>query len=182
MQKSKKIICIFIFSLLGIIALLVTYGQSKTMFEKVKKIPLIGCLYSYNFPPADYYVPLVRVPLQGIDKIDAQCQYSGRYDIHIVNVKTNLLENANIAIKISFRNKNSGEVYWETEKDKPCLLAYTSKDGCEGFRYWYDAFVSPSDVPINIPMSIIIECCGDIENFLHCHPEAVIEVRKSFDK
>ena len=37
MQKSKKIICIFIFSLLGIIALLVTYGQSKTMFEKVKK-------------------------------------------------------------------------------------------------------------------------------------------------
>ena len=63
-KKFKK------FSYLGALALpfivlgmLLMKISPEQRFELLRSIPLIGWFYAYSFPPADYSLPIVSVPL-----------------------------------------------------------------------------------------------------------------------
>lgn len=157
--------------------------RQRDLFECVKSIPLLGWLIAYNFPPSDYCTPVVRIPVDcGESKVNVVFPYTGRYDVHIVNIWSNVVANADVSIELVIGDKHNDRVVWRMLKDKPMLLVYESMDGVNGFRYWYDAFVVPKDIPVNIPLCMSIMCHGNVEGLLRNHPNAVIEVRKSFDK
>ena len=150
----------------------------------VEKIPILGWIVAYNFPPRDYYLPVAHFPLAaGKLKQTVICKYRGRYDIHIVGVKSNAVERSDVSIMAEAVDK-SGKSIWRNIRSSSALFKYFSSRGNreEEYRYFYLTFSAPEDVPCNTPFVLSICCNGAVSELLQHVPNATIEVVKVFDK
>ena len=188
MQMSKKKmrrlfeICGVLF--LFVLILVVCVRKYDALFDGITRIPVLGWIVAYNFPPRDYYLPVVHCPLAaGNIKQTVVCKYSGRYDIHIVGVKSNSVEHCDVSIMAEAAD-GLGKSIWRDGRSSSELFKYfSSRDNCdEGYRYFYLTFRVPEDVPCNAPFELSIRCEGAIDELLQCVPEARVEVVKVFDK
>ena len=151
------------------------------VFNVVVRIPIVGWIVEYNFPPSDFYVPLTSIPVCfGSHTLPFMCKYAGRYEIDIIGVDADEMERSGV------------EMNWHVEDVKGQRL----RDGSGGgsfalasghdmrseYRYCYDIFFVPSDLPIKTPLRMSVECAGAIDKFVRRFPQAKIVIVKSFDK
>jgi len=154
------------------------------LFDRMARIPILGWIVAYNFPPKDYYLPVAHFPLAvGKFKQTVICKYGGRYDIHIVGVKSNAVERSEVSIMAEAIDK-SGKAIWRNSRSSSELFKYFSSRGNrdEEHRYFYLTFSAPEDVPCNTPFELSICCNGAVGELLQHAPDAMVEVVKVFDK
>ena len=188
MQMSKKEIR-HICEICGVLFLLVMISvvcvrKYDALFDSITRMPVLGWIVAYNFPPRDYYLPVVHCPLAaGKITQTAVCKYSGRYDIHIVGVKSNSVEHCDVSIMAEAAD-GLGKSIWRDSRSSSELLKYFSScDNCdEGYRYFYLTFRVPEDIPLNTPFELSIYCHGAVDGLLKHVPGAMVEVVKVFDK
>ena len=188
MQMSKKEmrrlleICGVLF--LSVVILAGCVRRYDALFDSMARIPILGWIVAYNFPPRDYYLPVAHFPLAaGKFKQTVICKYRGRYDIHIVGVKSNAVERSDVSIIAEAVDK-SGKSIWGNSRSSSELFKYFSSRGnCdEEYRYFYLTFSAPEDVPYNTPFELSICCDGAVNKLLQYVPNAMVEVVKVFDK
>lgn len=154
------------------------------LFDCMARIPILGWIVAYNFPPSDYYLPIAHFPLaEGKFKQTVICKYRGRYDIHIVGVKSNAVERSDVSIMAEAVDE-SGKSIWRNSRSSSELFKYFSSRGNrdEEYRYFYLTFSAPEDVPCNTPFELSICCNGAVDELLQHVPNATVEVVKVFDK
>ena len=94
------------------------------LFDSMARIPILGWIVAYNFPPRDYYLPVAHFPLAaGKLKQTVICKYRGRYDIHIVGVKSNAVERSDVSIMAEAVDK-SGKSIWRNIRSSSALFKY----------------------------------------------------------
>lgn len=152
-----------------------------SLFDFIKSVPLVGLVVSYNFPPHDYYDPVLEFPIQEKDfEGVVSFKYKGRYDVQVANVSTPQLYHSGVSLEVVIYDKDSTPI-WHSSASDSKLFAYGSAD-CSGYRYVYGSLSVPEDVPAKECFRVSISCAGRIEEFLSLHPNAVVQIRKCFDK
>ena len=185
MQASKKIIFIVLI-ILGFSVLAQKVGYCH-IFPVLKEIPLLGFLVEYNFPPIDYYEPTLQIPLKNGDfTAEIVLKYKGGYDVHLINVFTKELEKSEICLEFSILNIKGEVLYTNITNNSPLFPYFDPNKSSEynknNYRYQYCRFSTRyNKIPIKEKLYIKIKCSGAIEQFLKCHPNACIEIAKSFD-
>lgn len=186
MQERKikmALSCSFaICMVLSVIGICLNYQR---VFNIVKSIPCVGWIIEYNFPPQDYYVPIVDIPLsKGVSYAEFVCKYNGRYDIQIANITKDKFYKSGISLKVMVSKANKSNVIWSGGDTNSTQFIYYPNENSEEneFRYWYDAFRVPEKIPLNTKMRLTVICSGDVSAFLTEHKNAHIQVRKVFDK
>ncbi len=177
-EKTK--IKIFIFALLLLICVIIfkqTDCYSNYVFPVLKKIPLVGLLTAYNFPPSDYYDSMVLLPIdQGEMLSTFRCKYEGRYQMRIKNVQFNSFRYSGVSV--------CGEI---DSMDGNSFLRFNDANSelfiCDdGYNYHYTHFFVPEEVPLNTPLRIKIHFSGEIDRLLKMNPNAMFELLKWSDK
>ena len=171
-----------------LICVVVTLGTCCTMvvkydslFDFIKSVPLLGLIVSYNFPPSGYYDPILQFPVQE-RKFESlvSFKYKGRYDVQIANVTTPQLYHSGVSLKVLIYDKDS-TLIWHSSVVDSRLFSYSSTD-YNGYRYVYGTLFVPKDVPVKESCRVSVSCTGGLENFLSLYPDAVVQIRKCFDK
>lgn len=158
-----------------------TVVRYDSLFVFIKSVPLLGLIVSYNFPPSDYYNPVLQFPVQERDfEGSVSFKYKGRYDVQIANVTTSQLYHSGVSLKVSIYDKDSALI-WHSSVADSRLFAYGSAD-YNGYRYVYGTLFVPKDVPVKEGCRVSVSCAGEIEDFLSLHPDAVVQIMKCFDK
>jgi len=169
------------FAALLLSALLFVILEWHNVFNIIVRIPIIGWFVEYNFPPSDFYVPIACIPIcSNQHKLSFVCKYAGRYELDIVGVDTDEMDHSGV------------EINWYVEDSKGQKLrdgkgcgSFVLASGHElkiGYRYCYDIFAVPRDLPAKTALWMCIECGGEIEKFTSRFPQARIVVVKCFDK
>ena len=177
----KGVMFLFAFCATVIVAgICLDYGR---VFDLLKSIPFVGGIIAYNFPPQDYYVPVVDMPLsKGECQVDFVCKYKGRHDFQIANISKDKFYDSGISIKLTISEMDGNNVIWSGGKDNSEQFAYYPNEGERGYRYWYDAFTAPDEIPLKTKMRLTVICDGDVASFIREHENAHIQVIKAFDK
>ena len=152
-----------------------------SLFDLIKSVPLLGLVVSYNFPPSDYYEPVLQFPVHAKEfKGIVSFKYEGRYDVQIANVNTPQLYHSGVSLKVQIYDKCS-TLIWHSSVVDSRLFAYGPAD-YNGYRYVYGTLFVPKDVPAKEWCRVTVSCTGGLEEFLSSHPDAVVQIRKCFDK
>lgn len=184
MQERKVIkgvaFLLALFATVTIAGICLDYGR---VFDLLKSIPFAGGIIAYNFPPQDYYVPVVDMPLsKGECQVDFICKYKGRYDFQIANISKDKFYDSGISIKLTISKMDGNNVIWSGGKDNSEQFDYYPNGDKREYRYWYDAFMVPDEIPLKTKMRMTVICDGDVASFLGEHEDAHIQVIKVFDK
>lgn len=151
------------------------------VFQKLYRCPLIGIVITYNFPPEDYYVPRVSLPLQeGEMSAPLTCKYEGSYEVNIVNFKTYNCEQFDMRICVSISDGLGHLVYTNVQSKAETLTGYT-RDGVWRPRLCYGIFECPEDVPTGRLLTVKIVGEDGVEAFVRKNPHAMIVVKKTFN-
>ncbi len=183
MQMSKKTkIMIFTFMLLILIGFIIFKPKdcySAYVYPILAKIPQVGYLTTYNFPPEDYYTPIVSLPInQGEQIVKIKFKYKGRYDLWITNIHSNSPWNSGICVRGQIVHQN-GELYFDFRNEDVKLYGY-EHHGIN--KYFCDGFLTPKDVPLNTEVLLKVRFGGNIWKLLSNNPKAEFELIKRFDK
>ena len=174
--RNKIFISIFCISICALF-----YKHWDVSFRRCVKIPIVGWLIGYNFPPADFYHPLASVPLKsGSVSASFVCKYEGRYELNMVGIVTNSLDYSGVRLRWKVGDA-SGRRLREKESWGSFVLASGRKAKTE-FRYCYDIFYVPVDLPSSTELTITVICSGAVDDLLKLFPSARIEITKCFDK
>lgn len=173
---------------LSLIAIALFFGVScyrhwDSVFQFLVKIPVVGWLMEYNFPPSDFYVPLISVPLKsGRSCSYFTCKYAGRYEMNIAGVDTNSLMHSGVDVHWQVYDKSGHKLRDCGGEGTFALASAHGESENTTFRYCYDIFFAPDDLPTKTPMRASIICAGAVDDFVRRFPAARIEVVKCFDK
>ena len=151
------------------------------VFKIVARIPIVGWLVEYNLPPSDFYCSLASVPLRlGRAKVSLVCKYEGRYELNIVGIDTNNLDYSGVRLHWKVDDA-SGRRLREKDGWGGFVLA-SGQNAKTAFRYCYDIFFVPFDLPSTTELTVTIVCSGAVDALLKQFPAARIEIKKCFDK
>lgn len=168
---------------LGLLAIALFLGVSCYMhwdsaFQFLVRIPAVGWLIEYNFPPSDFYEPLDKTSLQsGSIKLEFTCKYRGRYEIQIRGINSALFWESNVGMNIVIRNRD-GCVLYNRNNNNARILGGADGD----YNYCYGIFNAPRDLPLGVKLIAEITCYGEVKELLRHFPDAEIVAIKAFDK
>ncbi len=180
MQMSKRTTITVLATALFITGLVVFKPEncySDYIFPVLKKIPLVGFLVAYNFPPKGYHSSMVLLPIDrsiGIGKF--RCKYEGRYQMRIKNINSNSLWHSGVGISGQISYSNGDSCFTFSESDSQLLVC------SEGYNYHYTPFFAPDDVPLNVDLVLKVQFSGEVKRLLEINPNAVFELYKYPDK
>ena len=175
-RKAEVIRCCLAVALIASLAVIVLDWDD--VFRVVVRIPLVGWIVEYNFPPSDFYRPLDRTLVKsGKSKLVFICKYRGRHEIRIQGVTSPLFREMNVGMAVVVKDK-AGRILYKNIKPSSRILG-----GSNGvYNYCYGVFDAPLRVPLGQQLTAEIECFGDTAELLREFPSAEIAVTKVFDK
>ena len=168
-------------SVLCISLVLLIHTHWDVAFRYCVKIPIVGWLIEYNFPPVDFYRPLASVPLKsGVVNVSFACKYEGRYELNIAGIATNSLDCS--GVRLHWEVVDASMRRLRGKEGGGSFVLASGRDTKTAFRYCYDIFFVPRDLPSSTELFATILCSGAVDDLLKQSPMARIEIVKCFDK
>lgn len=152
------------------------------LFKTLSQVPVLGLIVEYNFPPADYSIPLFDVPLRtGEVNVPFSCKYKGRHEIDIIGCEDSPVERSEIGLSVNVTDGEGWLVYQMVQTNEEALVSYDDK-GNRYMRFCYAVVFAPEDLPTDVPLYFSYSCFGALESFKNRNPDARIVLRKFFCK
>ena len=157
------------------------------IFRWIIKIPVVGGIIGYSFPPHDFYTPLAEIPLaEGVHVLTFRGKYEGRYEVQISpimgsTIESSLDEHNTVAMCVQAFNSNN-ELLFQQDYASSRLWGGKWIDGMQVYHYCYGIFFAPEDFPLDECITMKIECTGDVQAILARNPSAKIQITKWTDK
>lgn len=157
------------------------------IFRVLTKIPVVGGIVGYSFPPHDFYTPLAEIPLaEGVHVLTFRGKYEGRYEVQISPIRGSTIESSldehnTVAMRVQAFNSNN-ELLFQQAHSSSRLWGGKWIDGMQVYHYCYGIFFAPEDFPLDECITMKIECTGDMQAILARNPSAKIQITKWTDK
>jgi hypothetical protein len=157
------------------------------MFRWIIKIPVVGGIVGYNFPPHDFDTPLAEIPLaEGVHVLTFRGTYEGRYEVQISPIRGSTIESSldehnTVAMRVQAFNSNN-ELLFQQAHSSSRLWGGKWIDGMQVYHYCYGIFFAPKDFPLDECITMKIECTGDVQTILARNPSSKIQITKWTDK
>ena len=153
------------------------------LFKLLVKIPIVGWLIAYNFPPSDYYQPLAASELRAESfDLNFACKYEGRHEIQIIGIYDLSFRESNVGMYVCVKNKQGDVILRQGANNAKISGGGRVDNGVREYNYCYAVFEVPSDVPCGQNMTAKIKCFGNLGVLTNAFPSARVVVRKVFDK
>lgn len=151
------------------------------VFSFVYRCPVLGIIVTYIFPPEDYYVPLVSMPLQsGTMSSPCLCKYAGRYEVNVIGFGGFDWESYEMRMKVTIIDENNQACYFHEQSRSRTLVGYT-KTGEKYLRLCYGVVDCPKDIPLNRALTVKVEGLDGVPEFVRKNSRAKIIFRKDFN-